>query len=133
MKKSDVVDKWGEEVAKRGFSQLPNYLLYMNQFLDEEQQLTPLEMLLLLQLVGAWWKIDDMPFPSVRTLAGRCGTSERQVLRALSKLEGAGLIKRVKRRAKGLIASNSYDLKPLVVFLGEIAKAFPNAFPRKTL
>lgn len=133
MKKSDVVEKWGEEVAKRGFSQVPNYLLYVNQFLDEDQQLTPLEVLLLLQLVGAWWKTDELPFPSVRTLAGRCGTSERQILRALSKLEGAGLIKRVKRRAKGLIASNAYDLKPLVAFLGDIAKAFPNAFPRKTI
>lgn len=130
MKKSDVVDKWGEEVAKRGFSQVPNYLLFINQFLDEEQQLSPLELLVLVQLVGTWWKTDEMPFPSVRTIAGRCGTSERQVLRALAKLEGANLIARVKRRQKGLIASNSYDMKPLVKVLNDVAKAFPNAFPR---
>lgn len=71
-----------------------------------------------------------MPFPSVRTLASRCGASERQVLRALAALEGAGFVKRVKRREKGLIAANAYDLSPLVEKLESVAEVFPNAFPR---
>jgi hypothetical protein len=66
----------------------------------------------------------------MRTLSIRCGTSERQVLRAISRLEELTLLKRVKRRSKGLIASNAYDLSPLVEMLQEVAKMYPNEFPR---
>lgn len=127
---SDMMDKWGEKVAQRGFSQTPNYLLFINQFIDEEKRLSPLEVLILIQIAGTWWQKNELPFPSIRTLAIRCGTSERQVLRALSKLESLELIKRTKRRQSGLIASNAYDLGPLVAHLNLIADAFPNAFPR---
>ena len=127
---SDMLEKWGNDVAGRGFSQIPNYLLFLNQFLDEEQALPPLDLLLLIELVGAWWKKAEAPFPSMRTLAQRCGTSERQVQRAMVRLEAKSLVKRVKRRENGLIASNSYDLTPLVEVLGQVAKAYPNAFPR---
>lgn len=127
---SEVAQKWGESVASRGFSQVPNYLLFINQFIDKENWLSPLEVLLLVQLSGSWWRRDEMPFPSMRTLALRCGTSERQVLRAVSHLEELNLIKRVKRRSKGLIASNAYDLSPLVEMLQQIAKMYPNEFPR---
>lgn len=128
---SEVAAKWGDAVAGRGFSQVPNYLLLINQFIDEDNRLSPLELLILIELSGAWWKKEEQPFPSMRTLAIRCGTSERQVLRAISRLEELTLIKRVKRRSKGLIASNAYDLTPLVEMLAEIARQYPNDFPRK--
>lgn len=127
---SEIAQKWGEAVAQRGFSQTPNYLILLNQFIDPDNRLSPLELLILIQLSGSWWKKEEMPFPSMRTLAQRCGTSERQVLRAISRLEEVGLLKRVKRRSKGLIASNSYDLSPLVATLQEVAKIYPNEFPR---
>jgi len=128
---SEIESKWGEKVADRGFAQVPNYLLFINQFVDEDVALSPLDLLLLIQLVGTWWKKGELPFPSIRLLAERCGTSERQVLRSLSKIEKLNLIKRVKRREKGLIASNAYDLSPLVEMLGDIAKVYPNMFPRQ--
>lgn len=127
---SDVVDKWGRPVAERGFAQIPNYLLLLNQFLDREHRLSPVELLVLLQLVGSWWKKGDLPFPSMGTLATRCGVSDRQVQRSIGQLEQIGLLKRVNRRNKGIIASNAYDLTPLVEILEEVAKAFPNGFPR---
>jgi len=130
-KVSDVTDKWGKKIADRGFSQTPNYLLFINQFIDEDNKLSPLELLLIIQIAATWWKKDKLPFPSVKTLATRCGTSERQVLRALAKLEGLELVKRQKRRDKGLIASNVYNLEPLILRLEEVADAYPNAFPRK--
>ena len=127
---SDVADKWGKPIAQRGFAQVPNYLLLLNQFLDEERRLSPVELLILLQLVGTWWVKTTLPFPSMKTLANRCGVSERQVQRAMGQLVKNGLVKRVNRRTKGLISSNAYDLAPLVAFLGDVAKAFPNEFPR---
>jgi len=127
---SDIADKWGAPVAQRGFSQVPNYLLLLNQFLDEDHRLTPTELLVLIQLVGSWWKKDALPFPSMATLAKRCGVSTRQIQRAVNSLEAGGFIQRVKRRSSGIISSNAYDLDPLVRLLGEVAKAFPNEFPR---
>lgn len=128
---ADMVGKWGEAVAGRGFAQVPNYLLLLNQFLDEEKRLSPAELLVLIELVGAWWERDEMPFPALKTLATRCGISDRQAQRAVSRLEEIHLIKRVKRKQSGMIASNAYDMTPLVRFLGEVAKAFPNEFERK--
>jgi hypothetical protein len=129
---ADIEGKWGRLVAERGFAQIPNYLLQLNQFLGDER-LSPTELLVLLQLVGAWWKKDELPFPSVSTLASRCGVSTRQLQRSVAQLEELNLVKRVKRRTKGgVISANAYDLEPLVEFLGEIAKEFPNLFPRRT-
>ena len=127
---SEVATKWGQPVAERGFSQVPNYLMLINQFIDQEKRLSSLELLLLIQLSVAWWKKSEMPFPAMRTLAIRCGTSERQILRAIAHLEELNLLRRVKRRTDGLIASNAYDLSPLVTILEEIAAAYPNEFPR---
>lgn len=127
---SDIVDKWGEAVAERGFAQIPNYLLLLNRFLDEDRRLSPVELLVLIQLVGAWWQKDNMPFPSMATLAIRIGVSERQVQRSMARLVKDGFVAKVKRRSQGIIATNAYDLSPLVKLLGEVAKAFPNEFPR---
>lgn len=126
----DITDKWGSAVAERGFAQVPNYLLILNSFLDEDSRLTPVELLVLVQLVGAWWRKDDLPYPSMATLALRIGVSERQVQRAVARLVKDGFLARVKRRTKGIIASNAYDLSPLVELLGDVAKAFPNEYPR---
>jgi predicted transcriptional regulator len=128
---SDILEKWGQPVAERGFAQIPNYLLLLNQFLEEERRLSPVEMLVLIQLVGIWWKKGNMPFPSMVTLAVRCGVSDRQIQRTIGKLEKKGLIERKKRPSDtGLKVNNAYDLHPLIGVLNQVAKAFPNAFPR---
>lgn len=127
---SDISEKWGDLVAQRGFAQVPNHLLLLNTFLDEDHKLSPTELLLLIQIVGTWWKTSDLPFPSMTTLASRCGVSSRQIQRSISRLEKLGFIQRVKRRNKGIVASNAYDLEPLTKILNYIAKAFPNPYPR---
>lgn len=128
---SDMTDKWGEAVAARGFAQVPNYLLLLNRFLDEGSRLSPVENLVLIQLVGTWWKKEEKPFPSIKTLAVRCGVSDRQMQRSINSLVSKGLLVRVKRRTKGIIASNSYDLQPLVDVLQEVSRIFPNEYPRR--
>lgn len=128
----DIVSKWGEQVARKGFAQVPNYLLQVNRFLDDEHRLSPLELLILIELVGSWWKKGDLPFPSMRSIGLRCGASERQVQRSINRLVGIGVLKKTKReRKRGLIASNAYDLDPLVSLLNEIADNFVNDHPRK--
>ena len=130
-KADDVVLKWGRDVAGAGFAQVPNYLLRFNQFTSDEDRLSPTELLLLIELAGTWWKKDDLPFPSMKTLAVRCGTSERQILRAVKRLEEIPLLQRVNRKKKGIIASNAYDLSPLVEVLQVIAETYPPERRRK--
>lgn len=127
----DVVDKWGRDVAERGFVQIPMYLLNINRFLNSENKLSPIEILVLFQLVGNWWKKDENPYPSISSLASRCGVSTRQVQRSINNLNGIGLIERTNRKRGKMITSNSYNLKPLVEFLKEISDNFPNEYPRK--
>ena len=42
---NDIAEKWGRPVAERGFAQIPNYLLLLNQFLGRENRLAPVELL----------------------------------------------------------------------------------------
>lgn len=124
-KSDDIATKWGRDVASAGFAQIPNYLLRINQFAAEDERLSAVELLLLIQLAAAWWKKDELPFPSMKTLALRCGTSERQVLRAIKRLEAVPLLKRITRKRKGIIATNAYDLSPLVEVLQVVAESYP--------
>lgn len=128
---SDMLTKWGPKVAKRGFAQIPNYLLELNRFVDDEHKLNATESLTLIHLVASWWKKDEMPFPSMRTLSERSGVSERQVQRALKSLEGKGYFKKERKRIKTVISSNVYDLMPTVKILNEIAEHYGNIHPRQ--
>lgn len=127
----DILSKWGKGVSERGFAQIPNYLLQVNMFVTDEMKLTPVEMIVLLHLVASWWNKDEMPFLAMRTLADRTGISERQVQRCIKSLEEKGYFKKERKKIKGIIASNSYDLMPLVNILNTIDEHFINKHPRK--
>jgi DNA-binding transcriptional regulator YhcF (GntR family) len=129
----DILSKWGKGVAERGFTQIPNYLLQINLFVIDEKKLSPVEMVVLLQLVASWWKKEDMPFLAMRTIADRTGVSERQVQRAIKSLEDKGYFEKKKKAIKGIISSNSYDLTPLINILQTIDEHFINKNPRKIL
>ena len=126
----DISSKWGEKVAERGFTQIPNYLLQINMFVHDDHKLSPAEMVVLLQIVASWWKKDEMPFPSMATIANRSGISERQVQRAIKSLQQKGYVQISKKKIKGMIASNVYDLSPLLETLETVAKHFVNKKPR---
>jgi len=59
-------------------------------------------------------------------IADRCNVSERQIQRAINKIEEKGFIKREKMLSEsGVIQRNSYDMNPLVDILIEISKSHP--------
>lgn len=126
----DMASLWGEAIAQRGFVQIPNYLVMLNQFLPEVDRLTPVQLLVIYQLVAAWWEKDKLPFPAMRTIATRIGVSERQVMRSIDELEKKNLIQRVKRQATGVRVSNAYDLSGLIDRMTRIDREYRNAFPR---
>ncbi len=127
----DIKSKWGEKVAERGFTQIPNYLLQINTYVHDDHQLTPTEMIVLLQLISSWWKKNEMPYPSMKTLAEKICVSERQIQRSVNSLEEKGYIKKDKKKVKGIIATNIYDLTPLIEHLNTIADHFVNKHPRR--
>lgn len=128
---SDILSKWGNAVASRGFTQIPNYLLRINMFVHEDHQLSATETLILIHLISAWWKEDEMPFPSMRSLAEYSGISERQVQRAIKALDEKKYLVKTKKKVKTVISSNVYDLRPTVKILEEVAEHFDNVHPRK--
>jgi hypothetical protein len=128
--KQSTEDKWGLDIAKSGFTILPNHLVAYNQFVPTEEQLSPTAFLIICQILLHWWGGSDMPFPSKATLARRSGLSPRQVQRALGELESKGIIQRVARfgsNNKGRL-SNRYDLEPLVRKLSKIAGDHPTIY-----
>lgn len=125
-------DKWGEAAIGAGFTLLPNHFIGINEFVDEERQLSPTEMFVLLQLLSAWWAAERLPFPSKATVARRTGLSPRQIQRAMTALEQKGYVRRVERfnEARGRM-SNYYDLAGLVHAVAAAAEEHPQAFKRK--
>ena len=119
-------EKWGQLVVAGGFTSIPNYLLSINQFLDERLRLSSTELVVLLQILSYWWHKDRMPFPSKSTIAKRLHLSDRQVQRAISGLERKNFINRVARSSSNRgRSSNEYDLSVLVEKVRSIAELHP--------
>ena len=112
--------KWGAEVAETGFVMVPTLLVRKLP----ELEVSATQFHLLIVLLQFWWEPDKMPFPSVARLARLTGLSERTVQRNTSALGKAGLIRvRQSRKPNAELATNIYDLSPLVARLQELARA----------
>ncbi|MFN3878193.1 MAG: helix-turn-helix domain-containing protein [Brevundimonas sp.] len=126
--------KWGRAPIDAGFTILPNHLLSVNQFLPESVRLSPTELVVLFQVLSAWWSPERMPFPSKATIAKRTALSPRQVQRAISALEAKGFLERGARFSQNNArVSNVYELDKTVALISEIAKDHPRAFKGRKL
>ena len=121
--------KWGGEAIDAGFTIIPNHLLGINEFLAPEKRLSPTEIVVLLQLLTAWWSAERMPFPSKNSIAKRTALSPRQVQRSLTGLEEKGFISRIARFTpdRGRL-SNVYDLEGTVMRVSAVATEYPAAY-----
>ncbi len=122
--KKVLEERWTKGVLEPGFVFIPSVLLRAQKRLHIDS----VELAVLLHLIDHWWDNDDMPFPSKKRLGDRIGVSDKTVQRAIKKLEGEKLIRRVKRLNKsGGQTSNTYDLTPLIEKLKPIAKELVEA------
>lgn len=103
--------KWTKALMDAGYAVIPAVILDRQQGLGLE----PIDVNILLQLISYWWKADNLPYPSKKSIAERIGKSEKTVQRRVAKLEKAGFIQRQPRysAAKGQL-SNVYDLAGLI-------------------
>jgi hypothetical protein len=103
-----ISQKWGE-VARAGFQVVPDLLLKHQNDLE----INPTEMVVLLNVLMHWWYRDQKPFPRSTTIARRMGSTLRTVQRALQNLEEKGLL----LRQKGPADETLLDPEPLVARL----------------
>lgn len=94
--------KWGGRIGKSGYSMIPNHLIWINEYIEENYRLTPPEFMVLLAIISTWHR-NDIPAVSKSIISRRCGISERHVQRIITSLEKKKYLKRwyVGRRAGG--------------------------------
>lgn len=113
-------EKWGEALDD-GFVVIPAALLRYQTKL----QISDGELVVLMNLIMAWWRVSERPFPRTSTLAKRMGVSARTVQRHIERLEEKGFIRRVWASARQDTKQHAieYDLKGTVELLKQNRKA----------
>ena len=113
--------KWGEALND-GFVLIPAALLRHQNKLELDCG----ETLVLINLLMAWWKPGDMPFPRTSVLAKRMQVSTRTVQRHIENLEKKELIRRVWQKFETQKGSArrfaKYDLSGIVERLKELGQ-----------
>ena len=103
--------KWGKATVDLGYTVIPSALLRGQARLGIGAN----ALAVLVHLLDHWWRPEDMPWPSKKTIAKRLRVSNKTVQRAVVELEQAGLLRRKDRYHKtGGRTSNEYDLSPLI-------------------
>jgi hypothetical protein len=114
-------EKWGRDVARLGFTQVPSLLLKAQRRLG----LKPTHLAVILQILDHWWDPERPAWPGKKLLSDKLGINPRQVQRVIAELESRGYIRRVERHhASGGKTSNQYDFTGLVNELKKIAPDF---------
>lgn len=103
--------KWGKEMLEAGWTLVPNVLLKKQHALG----LDAVDINILLQILKHWWRADEAPFPSQKTLAKLMDVDVSTVKRHLRTLRELGFIDWTKHKTKhGGNAANRYDFKGLI-------------------
>jgi predicted transcriptional regulator len=113
--KSKMEEKWGVEIKKNGFTQIPTILLEKQHALG----INSTELVIILNILKHWWEADKKPYPGVKGLADAMGLQRNTVQKGITRLEQMGLIKRIQRfskNSKGQM-SNEYSFDGLIKHL----------------
>jgi predicted transcriptional regulator len=86
--------KWTPTMMKAGWSAFPNIIIEKQRALG----LDAMDMNILLHLVQYWWLEENVPHPSVATIADAIGVTPRAIQKRITALQAAGLITREERR-----------------------------------
>lgn len=100
MKAADAVavrkneEKWSQPLMAAGWNALPSIIIEKQQALG----LDALDLNIIVHLSNYWWTADNLPYPSVGTIAQAIGVKPRTVQKRISALQTAGLLTRTERR-----------------------------------
>jgi Helix-turn-helix domain len=113
-------DRFGDTVRQAGVTAVPRVLLTSLGAL----KVTPIQGMILLQLIACWGRNGKHPFPGRRRLREWLGCDKRTLDRAITGLVDLGLVDR-RRRVGGEYrrqTTNEYDLSGLVDRLKPLAR-----------
>lgn len=120
-------EKFGSAIDG-GFQAVPDVLLKHQNKLG----LSPVDVVILLNIMMHWWNAHDKPYPRLVTIAQRIGVTPRTVERRISRMEKAKLLRRLpaEKKEKGL-SVRRFDLGGIVSRLQLIASDDPVAISRR--
>ena len=106
-----IEKRWTKTLVAPGWTAWPNILLERQQALG----LDPLDINILLHLARYWWEAEELPYPSISTIANAIGVDRSTVQRRLAQMEAGKLIKREFRKGKaGGNLTNRYSFAGLI-------------------
>lgn len=106
-----IEKKWGKPLTAAGWTAIPNVIFERAQAFPLE----PLDIVIILNLAGYWWKAGNDPYPSKASLAAAIGVTPRTIQRRIAAMEKAGFIERIERKtARGGNLTNQYSLTGLI-------------------
>lgn len=86
--------KWTKEVWDAGWNGFPSIIIEKQEALG----LDAIDMNIILHLSNYWWFADNLPCPTVATIAKAIGVKPRTVQKRIASLQAAGLMTRQERR-----------------------------------
>jgi DNA-binding Lrp family transcriptional regulator len=103
--------KWGDELIDAGYTILPSTIVLRQKALGLE----PIHINILMILLAYWWKADNLPYPSKKTIAEAMGVDPSTVRRRIKEMEDAKFIRRIQRRVdNNRNQTNQYDFSGLI-------------------
>ncbi|MER9657621.1 helix-turn-helix domain-containing protein [Mesorhizobium sp. M0152] len=109
--------KWTKTLMATGWSAFPNIIIEKQQALG----LDALDMNIVIHLVQYGWLPENLPHPSVETIAKAIGVTPRTIQKRIAALEAIGLLAREERRnTPNGSMTNRYNFDGLI----EAAKPF---------
>lgn len=103
--------KWSKPLMEAGWTALPNVIIERQAALG----LDALDINLIVHLAHYWWQPENLPRPSVETIAKALQVTPRTIQKRMRQLEAAGLMNREERRTtKNGSATNLYRFDGLI-------------------
>ena len=86
--------KWSKPLMAAGWNAIPSIIIEKQEALG----LDAIDMNIIVHLSNYWWTADNLPRPSVATIAKAIGVKPRTVQKRIAALQALGLIDRIERR-----------------------------------
>lgn len=86
--------KWTKPLMAAGWNAIPSIIIEKQEALG----LDAIDMNIILHLSNYWWHADNLPCPSVATIAKAIGIKPRTVQKRVASLQAIGLLTRTERR-----------------------------------
>lgn len=103
--------KWTKKLMAAGWNVIPSIIIEKQDALG----LDAIDMNIIVHLSHYWWQPDNLPHPSVATIAKAIGVKPRTVQKRIKALEELKLIRREERRhTRTGSGTNKYDLGGLI-------------------